>query len=217
VRGGLEGAKDHASTTAADAAACALEGEVVSAQFVRPSVAAVGVLIAACALHGPTPVPRIALGCWRVSVEGWTAEAGDVVGFSELPQVIALDTVRSAWESIVLVPRDWSWISWKRKNRAYWSPTAGDWLLLPGDTIIYVPGKQLYHEMADDSIRVTWTGLGSVTAFLGVRVNGYGGVAQVLPRQLARNLPPMWVELERMRCSDWTGSPLIDPRTLTGR
>ena len=93
------------------------------AQFVRPTVAAVVVLIAACAIRGPTPLPRIALGCYRVSADGWTEETGELVGFSELPEVIALDTV-------VLVPKDWSWISWNKINFAYWSSTSREWLLL---------------------------------------------------------------------------------------
>ena len=185
-------------------------GEFVIAQFVRPTVAAVVVLIAACAIRGPTPLPRIALGCYRVSANGWTEETGELVGFSELPEVIALDTV-------VLVPKDWSWISWNKINRAYWGSTSSEWLLLPGDTIVMIEGGLAFHEMAMDSIKVSWSRLGSVTAFLALTADGYAGFARIEPRQLARDLPPLWVELERMRCSDWTGSPLKDPRSLTGR
>jgi hypothetical protein len=170
----------------------------------------------ACAIRGPTPLPRNALGCYRVSAEGWTEETGKLVGFGTLPEVVALHTLRSAWESIVLVPRDWSWQSWNKINFASWSSTTGEWLLLPGDTIVMIEGGSLFHKMALDSIVVAWRRLGSVTAFLGVTVDGYAGFAQIEPREMARDLPPLWVELERMQCADWSGSPLVDPRSLAG-
>ena len=170
----------------------------------------------ACAIRGPTPLPWMALGCYAVSANGWTAETGEVVGFSELPEVIALDTIRSAWESVVLVPKDWSWEGPNKINNAGWSSTLrGDWMHLPGDTIIMMRSKSVFHELANDSIIVRWSWLGSVNTFLAQTADGYAGFAQITPRELSRNLPPLWVRLKRMGCADWTGSALIDPRSLS--
>ena len=102
-------------------------------------------------------------------------------------------------------------ISWNKINVAGWKSTSDDWQLLPGDTIISVPASTYSHELANDSIIVEWSRLGSVTANLELKINGYAGFARIEPRPLARDLPPLWVELERMRCSSqqeserWSG------------
>jgi hypothetical protein len=156
----------------------------------------------ACALRGPS-LSYQALGCYHVSADGWTPHVADVVGFDALPPVVALDSAfKRNGERRVMVPRDWR-IQGARENHASWGNTAGDWRLLPGDTLIFVRSANAFHELAGDSIVVQWSAWGgSVTAFLAPTEDGYSGIGQIGPRQLAKGLPPVWILLQRIPCDD---------------
>jgi hypothetical protein len=180
--------------------------------MMRRVVAVFLVLLAsgACAFHSLT-LSRKALGCYHVAADGWTPEIAGVVGFDELPSVIALDSAlqqsgRRPEERTVLVPRNWR-LRGARENHAGWSNSVrSDWRLLPGDTVIFVRGGSRMHEMAGDSIVVTWWGWGgAVDAYLARTQYGYAGIGQVEPRPLAKGTDPVMIHLRRTSCDEWSG------------
>ena len=158
-------------------------------------VAAASVICLACAIRPPV-LNRLAVGCYEVDAEPWSAEMTELVGFT-LPQHVYLDSSLAGGGSDSRQARPTGW-----DLRTSWTNTSGDWLRLPGDTIIVVRGATVFHELGADSIIVNWSGPGgSVAAYLEPTTEGFAGLAQLSPRQFARDLPTPRVELRRTTCS----------------
>jgi len=157
-------------------------------------------LLLECALRPPVLTTR-ALGCYDVHVQGWSNAAAQVTGFAALPRTLALDSVFVAEGGRrVIVPADWL-VQGANRNHTTWGNTLGDWQRL-GDSLIFLRSATEFHQLAADSIVVSWSGWGgSLTAYLAPTPFGYRGVAQLQPRPLAKGLPPIFVELERRACA----------------
>ncbi len=159
----------------------------------------------ACSYPGPAPRPE-AFDCYTVHVLHWTDRTEHATGLPKLPAAIRLDSVPNLSNvRVVRLPKDWKfqglWANWDNRLRRWWRT--------PADRIVF-DRLDRPHDSAGDSIAVSWnSSVGSVVAFLAPVPDGYAGIGQIYPRQLARDLSPLWVHLRRLRCSDWRGAPLI--------
>jgi hypothetical protein len=157
-------------------------------------------LVLGCALRPPLLTTR-ALGCYDVHVQGWSNAAAKVTGFAALPSTLALDSVFVVEGGRrVIVTADWL-VQGANRNHTTWGNTLGDWQRL-GDSLIFLRSTTGFHELAADSIVVSWSGWGgSLTAYLAPTTFGYSGLGQLEPRPLAKGLPPIFVKLDRRVCS----------------
>ena len=157
-------------------------------------------LLLGCAWRPPALTTR-ALGCYVVHVQGWSHAAAQVTGFAALPSSLALDSVFVVEGGRrVVVPGDWL-VQGANRNHTTWGNTLGDWLRL-GDSLVFPRSTTGFHELAADSIVVSWSGWGgSLTAYLAPTASGYRGLAQLQPRPLAKGLPPIFVDLDRRACA----------------
>ncbi len=160
----------------------------------------------ACSYPGPAPRPA-AFDCYTIQVLHWTDRTAQVTGLPKLPPAIRLDSVSNLSNvRVVRLPKDWKfqgqlWANWDNRLRRWWRT--------PADRLVFDRLDQP-HDLAGDSIAVSWNSpVGSVVAFLAAVPDGYAGIGQLYPRQLARDLPPLWVYLRRLSCSDWGGARLI--------
>ena len=171
-----------------------------SARMKRFLTVLASALVLGCALRPPRLTTR-ALGCYDVHVQGWSNAAAKVTGFAALPSTLALDSVFVVEGGRrVVVTADWL-VQGANRNHTTWGNTLGDWQRL-GDSLIFLRSNTGFHELAADSIVVSWSGWGgSLTAYLAPTAFGYSGLAQLQPRPLAKGLPPIFVKLDRRVCS----------------
>ncbi len=165
----------------------------------------------ACVWHSPAPTAS-AIGCYWVTVRGWTSEMAEVVGFPRLPEFVAIDAALSHGGWRVRTPLNWR-EQGARSYRAVWDNVAGEYLRLPGDSIVFMQSRRAFHELASDSIIVRWeVGGGRVIAYLASVGSNYEGIGQLYPRQLVHRGPNPFVRLVRSPCAAWKGAVLVDDR-----
>ena len=152
-------------------------------------------LSGACAVNAPV-LNRLAPGCYETQPVGWSTAMTELVGFT-IPRQVYLDSAFTSnnWNQ----RRQGHPTGWELQTT--WTSTSGDWLRLPGDTVIAIRGATFFHDLGGDSIIVYWRGRkGSVTAYLEPTRGGFRGLAQLGPRPFARDLPTPRVELRRVVC-----------------
>ena len=156
---------------------------------------------AACA--GPNAVPPAAVGCYDLQVTGWSQAAASVTGFGTPPAYVALDsTPGTQAECRVLVPRTWRLADAPNANRASCSSWSRPFRRLTDSLLFERPSRASpAHRLAGDSLIITISGWGgSLTGYLAPAADGYRGLGQVAPRQLAQAVGPLTLQLLRRTC-----------------
>jgi hypothetical protein len=145
------------------------------------------------ACYAPILTTR-AVGCYIVGAPAWTPAKAAEYGFV-FPSHVELDSAFAADRPGAR--RGWPW---NDDLHISWVNTAPDWLRLPGDTIVAVPGRTQFHTLGNDSIRVLFSSRSDgFDAWLGPSEVGYAGLAQRVDWKTGRreSIP---VELHRRRC-----------------
>jgi hypothetical protein len=123
--------------------------------------------VASCMV--PTLTPR-AVGCYSVHTDWWVPSATRPP--LVLPSVIALDSALTVWEA----PARRGW-PWNPDFSIDWTNEAGEWMRLPGDTIVLLRDGT-FHRMQGDSIVVHFNFWEGFAAYLSPLGHDYVGLAQ---------------------------------------
>ena len=151
-------------------------------------------LCLATACYVPVLTTR-ALGCYVVEAPAWSPSQAAEFGFT-FPGHIELDSAFAADRPDAR--RGWPWHD---DLHVSWANTAPDWLRIPGDTIVTIPGRTVFHTLAQDSIRVLFRSRrDGFDAWLAPFDAGYRGLAQRVNWKTGRR-ESVPIELNRASCS----------------
>lgn len=151
-------------------------------------------LVQGCHPPPPTPVPL--LGCYQVTVTGWSAQFQEATGLESLPTVIA---ITPHVDRYLAVPVAWRDQPPQYRNRAGWTDRLPDWRRYPDG--VRLDPLAVPHQLQGDSLVVWWGGWrGAATAYLAPTGRGLEGTLQ-LSSWWGQAVPPGSVVLRAARCS----------------